>query len=83
MKQKDMALVIVIAFISAVISFAASHFLFATPKNRQQQVASVDPITTDFATPNPKFFNNQSIDPAKLIEVGSNNNTNPFNGTAQ
>lgn len=81
MKQKDVALIIVIAAISAGISFAASHFLFATPHNRQQQVASIDPISTDFQTPDSKFFNNQSIDPAELIEVGSSNNTNPFNGS--
>jgi hypothetical protein len=83
MKQKDIALVILIAGFSAVVSYTASHFLFAAPKNRQQQVAIVDPINTEFATPNPKFFNNQSIDPAKLIEVGDNNNSNPFNGSGQ
>jgi hypothetical protein len=83
MKQKDIALVILIAGFSAVVSYTASHFLFVTPKNRQQQVAIVDPINTEFTTPNPKFFNNQSIDPAKLIEVGDNNNSNPFNGSGQ
>lgn len=79
MKQKDLALIIMIAVISGAVSFAASHFIFATPKNRQQQVAVVDQITPDFATPDSKFFNNKSIDPAKLIEVGGNNNPNPFN----
>ena len=83
MKQKDVALIIVIAAISAGISFAASHLLFATPHDRQQKVAAVDPITTDFVTPDSKFFNSQSIDPAKLIEVGSSNNSNPFNGSGQ
>lgn len=83
MKQKDVALIIIIAAISGSISFAASHFLFASPQNHEQQVAVVDPITTDFTTPDTKFFNAQSIDPAKLIQVGSNNNTNPFNGTGQ
>ena len=81
MKQKDIALIILIAAISGTASFAVSHFLFATPQNRQQQVAVVDPITTDFATPDTKFFNSQSIDAAKLIEVGGGNNTNPFNGS--
>lgn len=81
MKQKDIALIIVIAAISAAISFASSHFLFATSHDRQQNVAAVDPITTDFTTPDTKFFNNQSIDPSELIEVGSGNNTNPFSGS--
>ena len=84
MKQKDLVLVIVIAVISATISFVASHFLFATPQNRQQQVAVVDPVSTDFSSPNTKYFNNQSIDPAKLIQVSGSDNNNPFgNGASQ
>lgn len=81
MKQKDIALIIVIAAISAAVSFAASQFLFATPRDRQQQVAVVDAITTEFSVPDSKFFNSQSIDPAKLIEVQNTNNSNPFNGS--
>ena len=83
MKQKDIALIIFIAGISGIASYAVSHLVFATPANRQQQVAVVSPINTSFATPDPKFFNSQSIDPAELIEVGSGNNTNPFNGSTQ
>ena len=81
MKQKDIALIIVIAALSGGVSFAASQFLFGGPQDRQQKVAVVDAITTDFATPDPKFFNSQSINPAKLIEVGNGNNSNPFNGS--
>lgn len=83
MKQKDVALIIFIAAISGAISFAASHLLFASAKDRQQTASVVQNITTQFITPDPKFFNNQSIDPAKLIEVGNSNNTNPFNGSGQ
>jgi hypothetical protein len=81
MKQKDIALIIIIAALSGGLALVASQFLFATPQNQQQTVAQVDPITTDFTSPDPKFFNAQSINPAKLIEVGNGNNTNPFNGS--
>ena len=81
MKQKDVALIILISAVSAVISFAASHILFTTPANREQRVAVVDKITTEFSTPNPQFFNNQSIDPTQLIEVQTSNNPNPFSGS--
>lgn len=83
MKQKDIALIIFIAGMSGIISYAVSHVIFATPANRQQRVAVVDPINTSFPTPDTKFFNSQSIDPAKLIEVESGNNSNPFNGSGQ
>ncbi|MGH7142476.1 MAG: hypothetical protein ACREF5_03385 [Candidatus Saccharimonadales bacterium] len=83
MKQKDVALIILIAGISGVISFVVSNFIFASPANSQQKVAVVDPISTEFTTPNTQFFNNQSIDPTQLIEVQNSNNSNPFDGSGQ
>lgn len=80
MKQKDIALIIVIAAVSAGASFFVSRLLFATPENRQQKVEVVDAITTEFPIPNKKYFNDESINAAKLIQVTDNNNPNPFNG---
>jgi len=48
MKQKDIALIILIAGVSAVASFFISNKLFVTPSNRQQQVEVVDPINASF-----------------------------------
>lgn len=79
MKQKDVALIIVVVFISAVISIIVSKSLFASPKNRQQAVEVVDPISSTFQEPDSRYFNNQSIDPTKLIKIGDNSNQNPFN----
>jgi hypothetical protein len=78
MKQKDIALIILVAGISGVISFTVSQILFTTPQNRQQKVAVVDQITSQFTTPNSQFFNSQSINPAQSIEVQNSNNSNPF-----
>ncbi len=80
MKQKDVILIIVIAFVSAVLSLVLSNMLFASPKNRQQTIEIVDPITADFPSPDNKYFNNNSIDPTQLIQIGNNNNQTPFNG---
>ena len=81
MKQKDIALIIIIAAISAGLSFGLSQLIFGGASGNKQPVAVVDKITTEFPTPDPKFFNAKSIDPAQLIEVGSSNNNNPFNGS--
>lgn len=81
MKQKDVALIILIAAISGVVSFAASHLIFVTPKDRQQKVAVVSPISTDFPAPSSQFFNSQSIDPTQLIQVQPSQNPNPFSGS--
>jgi hypothetical protein len=83
MKQKDIALIIVIAAISGIISLIVSGKVFVTPANRQQKVEVVDKITTDFTTPDKKYFNAQSIDPAQAIQLSNGDNQNPFNGTSQ
>lgn len=80
MKQKDIALIIVIAAISAVVSFFVSSKLFVTPSNRQQQVEVVDPITATFQTPDSKYFNSNSIDPTQQAQTAADGNQNPFSG---
>lgn len=81
MKQKDVALILVIVFVSAVVSFFVSSTIFGSPANRQQQAEVVDPITADFPNPDSRYFNSNSIDPTQLIQIGNNNNTNPFSGS--
>lgn len=78
MKQKDIGLILVIVVISALISYFVSNKVFTPPKNRQQEVEIVQPITAYFPQPDPRFFNTSSYDPTQLITIGQNNNTNPF-----
>ena len=81
MKQKDLALILVVAFFSAVISLVVSNLLFASPQNRQQQVEVVEPITADFPQPDTHYFNNTAFDPTKTITIGQNANPDPFSGS--
>jgi hypothetical protein len=83
MKQKDVALIIVLVFVSGVVSFLLSGWIFAKPADRQQRAEKVDVITSDFSQPDSKFFNNNSIDPTQLIQIGNSNNPNPFTGGPQ
>lgn len=80
MKQKDIALIIVLVAISAVVSFLLSGWLFAAPKDRQQEVEKVDVITSDFEQPNSKYFNANSVNPTQNIKIGPGENPNPFDG---
>jgi hypothetical protein len=82
-KQKDVALIIAIAFVSAVVSLVVSRLLFASPQSQQQEVQVVPAITANFPSPDSRYFNNNSIDPTQLIQIGNNNNTNPFSGSGQ
>ena len=78
MKQKDIALIAVVAIISATLSFILSGKLFVTPENRQQNVQVIDKITADFTAPDKRFFNENSINPTVDTTLDNTNQT-PFN----
>ncbi len=75
MKQKDVALIIAISAVSAVLALVISSVTIGTPKNRQQKAEVVEKITSDFPTPDQKYFNDQSIDPTQIIRIGDGTNT--------
>ena len=83
MKQKDIALILVLVFISGVISFVISGWIFARPADREQKAEVVDIITSEFTSPNTKYFNNRAVNPTQLIKIGDSNNPNPFTGGTQ
>lgn len=79
MKQKDIALIIVIAGVSAAFSLILSKLVISTPDNRSAKVTIVEKIEPIFTEPDKKFFNDKSINPTRLIRVGDNPNPKPFN----
>lgn len=80
MKQKDIGLIIVVVFISVILSVVISGKIFTPPKNRQQAVQTVQAISTQFTQPPAKYFNANSQDFTQLIQIGSASNANPFSG---
>jgi len=80
MKQKDLAMILVIVIASAIISFVLGRFIFASPKDRATQVELVDAISTTFPFPDRKYLNEQSINPTMLIQISENANNAPFKG---
>ena len=78
MKQKDIILIIVVVFISAVLSIVLSNLLISSPKNRKSTVEVVEPIKEDFLEADSKYFNSNSIDPTKQIKIGDQSNPTPF-----
>jgi hypothetical protein len=80
MKQKDIALILIIVVVSGMMSFFVSRWLFVSPKDRQMKAEVVDAISTDFQQPNPSYFNPQSINPTQLVRIGDSANVSPFSG---
>lgn len=78
MKQKDIALIIVIAAISAVISYFVSGMLFSNPTDLKTEVEVVEPISAEMPPVDQRYFNKDSIDPTQLIQIGGQDNKQPF-----
>ena len=83
MKQKDLALILVIVFISAVVALVVSRWLFASPKNTKQTAEVVDVIEPEFTLPSSKYFSVNSVNPTQQIEIEPHANNNPFKTGSQ
>ncbi|MGD0284505.1 MAG: hypothetical protein ABSB12_02845 [Candidatus Saccharimonadales bacterium] len=79
MREKDVAIIIGVVFVSMILSFVVASKVITTPANRQQSVPISSNITDNFIRPDPTYFNSQAVDPTKLIQIQNNANTTPFN----
>lgn len=77
MKRKDISLIVVVAIVSAVISLLVTNMLFGSNK-RNLTAETVEPISSEFKTPDKTVFNEQAINPTQLIQIGENDNPSPF-----
>lgn len=78
MKQKDIALIIIVIFFSAVISLLVTNMLFSTKGKKSLSAEIVEPISAEFKEPDKTVFNGDAINPTQLIQIGNENNQNPI-----
>ena len=78
MKQKDIALLIVVAVIAGVISIIITSTVFVGKGGKELKAENVSAITSEFKKPDNKVFNENAINPTQLIQIGDNNNPNPL-----
>jgi hypothetical protein len=78
MKQKDIALIIVVMFFSGIVSLLVSNLFFASDSERSLTAEVVEPIDSSFQHPDAAFFNERSINPTQLIKIGDSSNKQPF-----
>ncbi len=81
MKQKDIALIVIIVIVSAVVSLLVSNAIFGSPAERNQKAEVVQAITPDLPQPDSRYFNSQAFDPTQVITIQQNANSAPFNST--
>lgn len=80
MKKSDLYVILAISFIVAIISFSVSSLLLGNTSNGGLTAPVVKPITTEFPQlgPDGKYFNEESINPTKDINIGETDNNEPF-----
>jgi hypothetical protein len=88
MKQKDILLLVVVGFLTALFSFMLTGAIFKTPVNRSTKVPVAGSVSTTFPDikNDPSYntiFNSKALDPAVPLQVGANPNDQPFNGSSQ
>jgi len=77
-KQKDVAMLLIVIFVAGVFSFVVSKIFFTSSKNRNYSVQVVEPISEEFQQPDKRVFNEQAINPTQLIQIGDSTNPQPF-----
>lgn len=80
MKKNDIALLILIASISLVVSFLLVKALFGEPQSAQTKVEKVEEISATLEEPSSRVFNNDAINPTVVIQIGDPSNQQPFGG---
>lgn len=83
MKRKDFLLIGMVIVISIVFALVLSSLLIGSPQSHQQEAEVVQAITDTFPPPDKKYFNDQSVNPTKVITIGDNANPAPFTGNKQ
>lgn len=78
MKQKDIAIIVGVVFVSMIFSYTIASKVIVKPKNREQKVEVVGSVPTAISTPSGTVFNSQAIDPSQPIQIQTNNNPSPF-----
>jgi capsular polysaccharide biosynthesis protein len=83
-KQKNLILLIVVGFFTAIIAYIFSTMVFKPPAHRSTKVPVAGSISTSFPDikNDPTYniiFNTNALDPAVPLQAGGNN-IQPFNG---
>lgn len=78
MKQKDILTIVVIAGVSAILSFFAAKAFFGGEKVYKLTSPNVPTISSEFKSPDTAYFNKDSLNLTKNIQIGDSTNQKPI-----
>ena len=69
MKKTDIAMIILIASVSVLISYFVAKSIFGDVYNGSAKVKTIDRIDSTIKTPSSDIFNKDAINPAVQVQV--------------
>lgn len=70
MRKKDLPIILATAIVAGIFAYIFTNFLIVPDADRSEEVEVVEPITSEFRTVDERYFNENSINPTQLIEIG-------------
>lgn len=62
-------MIILIAFVSAMVAFFITRSIFGNSATQSVKVKTVEKMTSTVAEPDPKLFNSNAINPAVEVQI--------------
>ena len=78
MKKTDIAMIILIASISALFAYFIAQAVIGEPDQKEVQVKVVETMTSDIEEPDNSVFNKNAINPTVDRGTGQSANNLPF-----
>jgi len=81
MKKTDIAMIVLIASISVLISYFVAKSIFGDVYSASAKVKTVDPISYKIEEPSSDIFNTNAINPAVQVQIKGTTETDTTNGS--
>ncbi len=78
MKKNDLATILLIASVSAMIAWVVANSLIGEPKKAATKYRTADSISSEIVEPEPTVFNKDAINPTVDRSIGQSSNQLPF-----
>lgn len=75
MKKSDIAMIVLIATVSVMVSFFAAKSFFGDSYNGTTVVKTIERIDTNIVEPSPEIFNENAINPTVIIQIDNTGNS--------
>ncbi len=70
MKQRDIAMIVLIASVSMMIAYFVANTIFGGLNNQVEKVKTISPISGTVTEPDARVFNKDAINPTVEVFIG-------------